>query len=309
MSHKSNTIGEVMWDFQYPLCGAITFYVYAYLLRASRRLRKLIQKFMATNPPLPSRYRRFCLTTSVASISLGILEMELFDLQIFRSAPEGYFNFEYFYNIYFSHWIVFTPYYSILAWFHYFIEKLGILGWFYGDVIVITLAKALSERYNLLSNSIPNIRSEAKEMSKAGMRADKFREEFMILLDITEEIQEFTVPLILGCYVNNIYLIVVTLFNWITPCSDFTTEIWFWAYEFFHFLFRFISVTYFVAEVHHAARSLLETLHQCPMSVYSVALERMEQLLSNNPPGICLFGVCTITRNLFLSIVGFLFTV
>ncbi|CAL8097783.1 unnamed protein product [Orchesella dallaii] len=280
-SSTSSKIADKLTGITMPSYSLTVFIVYTYLSFSSKKLRNIIQSFVASNSKVSPKFPRFCWLISGVALALGIGENIMYDFQLVKMGSTSHsFFLENYYKQVFYHWAAIIPYNPVLTVVLIILVKCGTWGWVYADVIAMVLARSVTERFRLLNEHIMEKISSAITSNESVNRWDDVRDEYLVLL-----------------------------FFWISPSSSISLEQSFYVdFAFFQFLFRVMSVTYFAADVHHVSYSILDTIQHCPNSLYSLSLERMEKTLIRSPVGISLFSTITITRAFFISIVSFLFT-
>lgn len=196
-----------------------------------------------TNRPtsILSSYTVFCRATLIFILSYGIAENVLNDLQKINEVnKEGSrrnysANNETVFQGYF--WKAFTHLNSFISYNIYLavlllaIVKCGTYGWIFGDILVIVLCRALSEKLERLNDQIVEASEEilfpivftpiVNPKRKGSMlssnavwvqteaRFEKIRKKFLELSDLVLKMQSFISPLILSCYGINMYLIII----------------------------------------------------------------------------------------------------
>lgn len=180
-------------------------------------------------------YSKFCLISLIFILSYGALENGLHDLQVIHSAAYQKKNgsilppFQYFFSRDFAHW---KSYISTsenvniyLAIFLIVVVKSGNYAWIYGDILVIILCRALTDKLKWLNREIegtieeiqvsPPIftRDKGKIRAQSGFPAvwENVRKQYLDLMDLILELQKFISPLILSCYGINMYLIIINV--------------------------------------------------------------------------------------------------
>ncbi|CAL8145522.1 unnamed protein product [Orchesella dallaii] len=283
LQHEASTIADTLWELQFSVSSIFLLTMYTYFLFETNRFRNLVQTFKSTGPHLHKSFTKFCIVISCLTLGFGTLENSLFDLQIILNTPEGNSTLEYYFHQWFVHWPASIPYNLFLACVLIAIEKCGLWAWIYGDVFCIILAKAIAEKYRMLNNSIKEIKLKSnenlKQLSNIHSISEQLHSEFVALSDLTEETQQFIAPIILGSYVTTVYIVIINIFNWITPCSGFSTALGFLMYEFCHFFVRISTLTYFLSEVHHVGTSIVETIQECPKLLYNLTNNMLESFI------------------------------
>ncbi len=163
------------------------------------------------------------------------MESGLHDLQVIHSAAYQKQNnstlttFQYYFSRDFAHW---KPYIStaenvntFLAVLLIVLVKCGTYAWIYGDILVIILCRALTDKLKWLNKEIegtieeiqtsPPIftRDRGKMRAQMGFNAiwENVRKQYLDLMDLILELQKFISPLILSCYGINMYLIIINV--------------------------------------------------------------------------------------------------
>ncbi|CAL8145506.1 unnamed protein product [Orchesella dallaii] len=287
-NHEKRSLADKLWDFQFPGYNFSMFFVYAYLLFATRRFRTIAQNFMSSPSKiqLPKRFRRFCWIVTIIWLILALVENVFCDILVLQKASSEMRKsntsvLEFYYRTNYAHWKSLIQYHPTITLFNVVLLKCGTFGWLHCDVLVVVLTRAVVEKFRCLNSAMEiiitnrfrkNSLLETMEPTTAvELKWVVIHDEFLLLRKLTQEVQRLIAPLIMACYGINIYIIVISLYNWIAPNSaaTLTLEQLLHVYAFIQFLFRVLSLTYFASEVHHANRNILGTIHQCPNTLYS----------------------------------------
>lgn len=270
-------------------------------------MRLIIHNFLQSNrlSHLPcfakthgfSHYPLFSKLILTICLFLGISENVVYDWQSLRrgvvSNPHKSLSIlELYYFQNFKHWHVIIPEYNApLILFLEILLKLATWGWVYMDVICVLLCRALWEKLWIISDKL-SWSPFGKERSAGGNQISStilgvpttnaeqsgvYKEEYTVVAELVEQVQKYISPMIVVCYVGNMYILIVMMFNWIGPFStegvsrEKTIHV---CFAFFQFLFRVTIITYFAGEVHHMCLEIRRRIQMCPNSLYSISVRK-----------------------------------
>lgn len=205
-----------------------------------------------------------------------------------------------YYREIFKHWHIVMPNYTpVVVILLIIFIKLATWGWIYMDVVCVLLCRALWEKLWIIADNLKwnpfgveeihnlgrargtmEVRSALgllkPDSGKNNKPADISKQEYVMVTQLVEQVQKYISPLIVVCYVGNMYILITMLFNWIGPFSsemvsrEKTIHV---CVAFFVFLLRVSIITYFAGEVHQMCLEIRRRIQMCPNSVYSSSVK------------------------------------
>lgn len=181
----------------------------------------------------------------------------------------------------FIHWHVIIPSYNpVITLTLIIMLKICTWGWVYMETISIVLCRALWDKLRQLEQTLMVVLSCENEKYARNVNHDDqlsvYRNDYIALSDLTLLVSNYVSPLILCCYMGNIYIIIVMLFNWIGPFNAFevtSKEEWLHVcFSFFQISFRVALVTFFAAEVYQMSNGIRKKMLMFPNKSYSISV-------------------------------------
>lgn len=255
--NSNSTTYQKLHELILPAYSFTIFVIYAYFLVCSQNLRSLIEKLVFIskqqlcvsdsilkshyscdpeqginshkfNCNNSSKYPRFCLITLILMMVYGIIENVAYDVQNLLGADAKLANstLQRYYLQSFYHWTPFFAHKSYITLTSVILLKLGTYAWIFGDILVIVLCRAVTERLRILNEetvlvlqSYSSLVASTSKQSLIKRRLiacyviswDEIRRQYMTIQNLVGEMGKFVSPLMLSCYGINIYLIIINV--------------------------------------------------------------------------------------------------
>ncbi len=223
------------------------------------------------------------------------------------------------------------PYNAPLSTFLFIINKWCVYAWNYGDILIITMARALYMRF-LLRYEASKMVLEMRETvikgilvtSKSRHLEQKFWKEIAKdhdkLMSICKIFKEFLSPLIFFSVCTNVFCVANSLYAFLVPSTPELnyngidiSEYLLWqrvyvTWSFLHLLGRMLATFICCAKVNQYAHKSLDILDRCPNEYWTREIKRMELRLRTTNIGLTGLDYFTITKQFILNVLSVIFT-
>ncbi|XP_044268784.1 gustatory receptor for sugar taste 64e-like [Tribolium madens] len=209
-------------------------------------------------------------------------------------ALDRYFKFHYDYVF------AFVPYYTVLGIILEILNIFSTISWTFMDLFIILISLSLSARFKQVAKHI-NYLVERNVMNENSWQ--KTRKDYNGLTKLCKDLDEIISSIILLSFGNNIFIILVHLFNslWQPPRFGYLDEIYY-LYSFICLLVRISAVALHASTINTESKRPIHVLNMIPYNLYNVEIDRLLLCTKYETAALTGYNLFRITRTLILKI-------
>ncbi|KAK4879374.1 hypothetical protein RN001_007520 [Aquatica leii] len=137
---------------------------------------------------------------------------------------------------------------------------------------------------------------------------NKLRENYVAAANLCKTVDDSIADIILLSFGNNLFIILVQLFNSLKPHNDTTFGRIYFMYSFVFLICRTTAVLLYASSIHETSRDAATMLMSTPPDVYNIAIERFLYKIQIDPPALTGKRFFKVTKPLILNIAGAIVT-
>ncbi|KAF5297659.1 hypothetical protein FQA39_LY11990 [Lamprigera yunnana] len=213
----------------------------------------------------------------------------------------------------FEYYITITLYPHLFPFFEYAIWK-GILlqitnilvtfAWTFNDLFIMLISTGLAARFRQITTRLRTMRT-CKTTTIDNWR--EIREDYNKLSRLTRTVDDTLSYIILASFVNNLFFILVQLFNSLRQMKDTFEKVYFF-FSFGFMILRTVSVSMYGASIYDESKEPISILNSISSDVYNVEIKRFVDQIQFDTVALSGKNFFYITRGLILSIAGAIVT-
>ncbi|CAL8124322.1 unnamed protein product [Orchesella dallaii] len=302
---------------------------YGYLLLRRKKVCQLLKKWNQTGYFFPLLENNSVFRTALISMAslftTAVVETVLFDLSVSNHQIEKGENVKFFAKYFDS-----TIYKlssiessqlnnSVLLGILYIMSKIATIATDYCDSLCVVLCSGISSRVESLNDHLRQrlyvvLENKKNSIMNGGTNlfGANFYDEIVKLRQLSDQTSNFISPLIFTSLMVNVFSGVINLNQFINVSSEFrqnqSVSV---LVSITHYILRVVVVIYFTSAVYAKSEDLMGIIEEAPLSTQALLPQRESilNMVQRKPIGINFFNTFFITRNFFISILSFMFSI
>ncbi|KAF5297658.1 hypothetical protein FQA39_LY11989 [Lamprigera yunnana] len=177
--------------------------------------------------------------------------------------------------------------------------------WNYMDLFIMLISTALAQKFVSVNHQL---RLGLINKSKDVLFWNKLKNNYILATNLCKTVDATVSDIVLLSFANNLFVILVQLFNSLKPSDNNVIGRIYFMYSFLFLIFRTSAVLLYAASVNDVSKVAVTMIMSTPPEVYNTAIERILFKIQGDPPVLTGKRFFHITRPLILHIAGAIVT-
>ncbi|KAF5282703.1 hypothetical protein FQR65_LT02700, partial [Abscondita terminalis] len=170
--------------------------------------------------------------------------------------------------------------------------------WNYMDLFIMLISVAVAQKFRAINYQI---RLGLSSKSKDYMFWNRLRDNYLAATNLCKTVDDAVSDIIFISFLNNLFIILVQLFNSLKPQSDNVFGRIYFLYSFVFLIVRTMAVLLYASSVNEESRDAANMLMSTPSEIYNIAIERFLYKIQVDPPALTGKRFFNVTRPLILN--------
>ncbi|KAF5297657.1 hypothetical protein FQA39_LY11988 [Lamprigera yunnana] len=237
-------------------------------------------------------------TISVVVLTSALLEHVLFlSSSISQEKCEDSQKFEFFLKRNFRYIFDYTPFAFWKVVPIMIINIMCTFTWNYMDLFIMLISTALAQKFISVNYQL---RLGLLSKSKNLLFWNKLKNNYILATNLCKTVDATVSDIVLLSFANNLFVILVQLFNSLKPSDNNLIGRIYFMYSFLFLIFRTTAVLLYAASVNDVSKDAATMIMSTPPEVYNIVIERFLYKIKGDPPVLTGKNFFHITRPLIL---------
>ncbi|KAF5283940.1 hypothetical protein FQR65_LT13701, partial [Abscondita terminalis] len=192
-------------------------------------------------------------------------------------------------------YVTFSFWKGFLLW---IVNVMCTITWNYMDLFIILISVAVAQKFRAVNHQL---RLGIASKSKDYLFWSKLRENYLAVTKLCQTVDDAVSDIIFISFFNNLFVILVQLFNSLKPRSDGIFGRIYFIYSFVFLISRTMAVLLYASSVSEESRDAANVLMSTPSEMYNIVIEKLLYKIQVDPPTLTGKRFFNVTRALILN--------